>query len=447
MTDVSNRIQFCYAWEDLARVQQIVAEMEHELEARVSSGLSTDNPTHLNESTASKITETDFFIVFISEAAKRSDYVRQCVALATNLNKNILPVEISKQGIFSAKAPEEFKFRSEPYNYSNPKSKAAFYAQLKAALGLNMEGGDAFGALVHIVTDRKVKIKRYGKVIGFAEPNSDCQVRLVKGEHQLQIEDAHNPDSFVYQTVTVSNYDSERFVNIQMDQLLAEKKYRKKMLKWGYLLVLPLIIGIAGLIFYFLFYVPLRSEEQAPDPTIEEPAASETPIDITAPAGTPYRPETPTATPAEPSAPIEKTPEAPQQTPYFPTEKPSEPSSPQTPTAQPTAHRNDEIDVNKIYSAVEVQAEFPGGDHARRQWLRDNIQWPLDANGNQLRGEVELDFVIERDGSISNVKVTYSENPALNSAAINLIRSMPRWSPAKVNNQPVRSPMGITLFF
>lgn len=105
------------------------------------------------------------------------------------------------------------------------------------------------------------------------------------------------------------------------------------------------------------------------------------------------------------------------------------------------------IDPDKIYSAVEVQADFPGGDRARIQWLRDNIQWPRDANGQQLHGDVELDFVIERDGSISNVKVTYSENTDLNTAAIRLISSMPKWSPAMVNNQPVRSPMGITLFF
>ena len=103
------------------------------------------------------------------------------------------------------------------------------------------------------------------------------------------------------------------------------------------------------------------------------------------------------------------------------------------------------IDPDKIYSAVEVQADFPGGDRARIQWLRDNIQWPRDANGQQLHGDVELDFVIECDGSISNVKVTYSENTDLNTAAIRLISSMPKWSPAMIDNQPVRSPMGITL--
>ncbi len=105
------------------------------------------------------------------------------------------------------------------------------------------------------------------------------------------------------------------------------------------------------------------------------------------------------------------------------------------------------IDPNKVYYSVEVQAEFPGGDRSRKQWLRDNISWPNDADGVQLHGNVELDFIIERDGSVSNVKVSYSENSELNSAAVRLISSMPAWSPAKIRNQPVRSPIGITLFF
>lgn len=111
------------------------------------------------------------------------------------------------------------------------------------------------------------------------------------------------------------------------------------------------------------------------------------------------------------------------------------------------SQRLNTIDPNKVYYSVEVQAEFPGGDRARRQWLHDNIVWPRDNNGSQMQGDVELEFIIERDGSVSNVKVSYSDNPGLNPEAIRLISSMPKWSPAMVRNQPVRSPMGITLFF
>lgn len=105
------------------------------------------------------------------------------------------------------------------------------------------------------------------------------------------------------------------------------------------------------------------------------------------------------------------------------------------------------VDPDRVYGSVDREAEFPGGDRARRQWLRDNIQWPRDASGRQLQGEVELDFIIERDGSISAVTVARSDNPDLNAAAISLISAMPKWSPAMVGDQPVRSAMGITLFF
>lgn len=135
----------------------------------------------------------------------------------------------------------------------------------------------------------------------------------------------------------------------------------------------------------------------------------------------------------------------------WPPPKPQKPSGQNQSINEPQPgtgnQRHNEIDPNKVYYSVEVQAEYHGGDRARLQWLRDNIQWPRDGDGRQLHGEVELEFVIERDGSVSNVVVTYSDDTALNSAAINVISSMPKWYPAKVKNQPVRSPMGMTLFF
>ncbi len=114
---------------------------------------------------------------------------------------------------------------------------------------------------------------------------------------------------------------------------------------------------------------------------------------------------------------------------------------------QPVPSAPRAIDPNKIYYSYDVEAEFPGGKKARKNWLNDNISWPTDNSGNILHGDVELEFVVERDGRISNVKVTDSENPRLNSEAIRLIGSMPRWTPALLNSQPVRSAVSLTLFF
>lgn len=228
MTDVSNRIFFCYAWEDLARIRQIIAETEHNLEAKISSDLGNDTTSDLNDSVNDRIAEADTFIVFISESSKKSDYVRQCVVRASNLNKNIVPIEIDKQGIFSSKSPQEFKFRSKTYNFNQPDSKAALFAQLKAAFGLSVEDGDSFGALIHIVTDRPVKILRYGKEIGAARPNEDGRVRLAKGVHQLRIEDAQDPALFINKNIEITDNDSEQFLELSMEQLLKQKQEQEE---------------------------------------------------------------------------------------------------------------------------------------------------------------------------------------------------------------------------
>lgn len=164
--------------------------------------------------------------------------------------------------------------------------------------------------------------------------------------------------------------------------------------------------------------VPVAMEETAAETPVEEAAAEEVAAEAVA-AEVPAE-ETPVA-----EAPVAEAPAA-------------------VPQSYATVGA---VDPERVYRSVDKEAEFPGGDRARRQWLRDNIQWPRDAAGRQLQGEVELDFIIERDGSISAVTVSRSDNPDLNAAAIRLVSSMPNWSPAMVRNQPVRSEMGITLFF
>jgi len=210
------------------------------------------------------------------------------------------------------------------------------------------------------------------------------------------------------------------------------------------ILLLFIIFGLGGGIIYFL----LRDDKGVPrddysgelltDTSDELLLSSDAPIEVASPVIVEAEPIAQPTKPAAPSLETKEEPTSDQLNYSLPT--PEVHSTPAT-TSSST------IDPNKIYDAVEEQAEFPGGDRARSQWLSDNIQWPCDNEGNQLHGDVELDFVIERDGSISNVQITYSDNAALNSEAIRLIGSMPKWTPAKVRDQPVRSPMGISLFF
>lgn len=228
MRDESNKLFLCYTWEDLAQVKQLILETEHEIDTKISSDVQVSGMTELNDEISDRIADSELIIVFISDAAKKSDFVRQCVIRASHLNKNILPVEIEKQGLFGSKLPEEFKFRSKTYAFDDPKSKAAFFAQLKASLGIMVEGGDAFGALVHIVTDRDACIKRYGEDLGYARPDSDCRIRLAKGQHLLRIEDALDSTLFTQYTIEIEDNSAEQFLTIPLTQLLKEKKEREE---------------------------------------------------------------------------------------------------------------------------------------------------------------------------------------------------------------------------
>lgn len=228
MRDVSNKLFLCYAWEDMARVQQLVLETEHEIDAKITSGPLKSDITEVNDEVSDRIADSDIFVVFISDAAKKSEFVRECVLRASQLNKNILPVEIDRQGIFGTKTPAEFKFRSKTYDVTDPQTKAAYFAQLKASLGFSVEDGDAFGSLIHIVTDRDARIIRYGKEIGYAQPNVDGRIRLAKGSHQLRIEDAQDPTLYIIQTIDVLDNESEDFIEIPMNRLLQEKQERQE---------------------------------------------------------------------------------------------------------------------------------------------------------------------------------------------------------------------------
>lgn len=95
-----------------------------------------------------------------------------------------------------------------------------------------------------------------------------------------------------------------------------------------------------------------------------------------------------------------------------------------------------EKDENHIYEWVQVKPSFPGGEEARMKWLQENIKYP--STCANLRGTVNVKFVVEKDGSISNVELIKSVHPMLDNEAIRLAESMPKWIPAKHNDKVVR---------
>ncbi|MBO4464739.1 MAG: TonB family protein [Prevotella sp.] len=102
---------------------------------------------------------------------------------------------------------------------------------------------------------------------------------------------------------------------------------------------------------------------------------------------------------------------------------------------------------NRVYDVVENQPAFPGGLTALMQFLANNIQYPAVAEENGIQGKVVCTFVVETDGSISNVTVVRSVDPSLDKEAVRVLRSMPRWTPGTQDGRPVRVKYNIPVTF
>ena len=96
------------------------------------------------------------------------------------------------------------------------------------------------------------------------------------------------------------------------------------------------------------------------------------------------------------------------------------------------------VEETKIFTVVEQMPMFPGGDGALMGYLRDNIHYPTVAAENGVQGRVVVGFVVERDGSITDVNVLRSVDPSLDREAMRVVKSMPRWTPGKQNGSAVR---------
>lgn len=89
-------------------------------------------------------------------------------------------------------------------------------------------------------------------------------------------------------------------------------------------------------------------------------------------------------------------------------------------------------------SNVQQQPQFPGGDAAMYQYLSSHIQYPAAAAEEGASGRVTVQFMVDRDGSIKNVKVVRGKHPALDKEAVRVVQGMPKWNPGRNNGQPVK---------
>ncbi len=99
----------------------------------------------------------------------------------------------------------------------------------------------------------------------------------------------------------------------------------------------------------------------------------------------------------------------------------------------------EEVQEQEIFYIVEDMPSFQGkGQDGFREWIQQNLRYPEIAAENGISGRVFVRFVVEPDGSVSNVEVVRGVDPALDAEAVRVVKSSPKWSPGKQRGKPVR---------
>lgn len=113
----------------------------------------------------------------------------------------------------------------------------------------------------------------------------------------------------------------------------------------------------------------------------------------------------------------------------------------------PVEIEEEEFVEAEIFTVVEQNPSFPGGDAARMKYLGNNIKYPQMARESGIQGVVYVTFVVEPDGSITNVRILRGIGGGCDEESIRVVKSMPRWTPGKQRGKPVRVQFNMPIKF
>lgn len=108
---------------------------------------------------------------------------------------------------------------------------------------------------------------------------------------------------------------------------------------------------------------------------------------------------------------------------------------------------NGDGDEDKIFYAVEQQAEFPGGFAEMMKFLKKNIKYPASAKRMGIEGKVFVKFIVDKEGAISNIEISKGINADLDKEAMRVIKLMPPWKAGKQNGRAVKSQFVLPVYF
>lgn len=109
--------------------------------------------------------------------------------------------------------------------------------------------------------------------------------------------------------------------------------------------------------------------------------------------------------------------------------------------------QEEEVAEDEIFIVVEEDPEFPGGLEALNKYLAENIKYPQLAKENNITGRVYVTFVVEKNGTVANVKVLRDIGGGCGAEAVRVVKAMPKWKPGKQRGQPVRTQYNVPVGF
>ena len=101
----------------------------------------------------------------------------------------------------------------------------------------------------------------------------------------------------------------------------------------------------------------------------------------------------------------------------------------------------------QVFDVVEKMPEYPGGQAALFEYLSTNVKYPVDAEKQKIQGRVLVTFVVNTDGSITDIEVVKKAFPSLDAEAVRVISGMPKWIPGEQKGQKVRVKYTVPLTF
>jgi protein TonB len=106
-----------------------------------------------------------------------------------------------------------------------------------------------------------------------------------------------------------------------------------------------------------------------------------------------------------------------------------------------------EVEEVVNFYVIEEKPEFPGGEEALLKYIADNTKYPEIAKENNIQGKVFVEFVIQKDGSVGDVKILRGVDPYLDAEAVRVVKSLPKWSPGKQRGKAVKVSFQVPINF